>query len=141
MLARRIPILMLPLALAACGFGPGTARAPGPVIEGSNAPEDNPIPSNYKSEILDFLHTYLNDPTNVRDAFISEPVLKAMAGKNRYVVCVSYNAKTNTGEYGGSKDRVAVFYVGRFNQFVENGRQTCADVKFQPFPELEHMKR
>ncbi len=141
MRARRLLILALPIVLGACSFGALGRRAPAPLIEGSNAAEDNPFPANYRAETLDFLHTYLNDPTNVRDAFIAEPVLKTIGDKTRYVVCVSYNAKTNTGEYGGSKDRMAVFYVGRFNELLENGRQPCADVKFQPFPELEHLTR
>jgi hypothetical protein len=141
-----LPLLALPLVLSACGglggFVPGgAARAPGPQIAGSNAPEDNPFPVNYKPEILAFLRTYLNDPTNVHDAFITEPVMKTFGDKKRYVVCVSYNAKKTTGEYGGSKDRMAVFYVGRFNEFLENGREQCAGDKFQPFPELEHLTR
>ena len=142
MRARSALILLLPLALGACSsFTPGAARTPGPVITGSNEPEDNPFPTNYKSEMLEFLRTYLNDPTNVRDAFIAAPALKTIGGKTRYVVCVSYNAKNETGEYGGSKDRVAVFYVGRFNQYIENGREQCANAAFQAFPELEHLKR
>jgi hypothetical protein len=139
MRARRLPLLLLPLVLGACGFH--TGAGPAPLIAGSNDPADNPLPQDYKTEILAYLRTYLNDPTGVRDAFIAAPAVKTIAGKTRYVVCVSYNAKTNTGQYGGSKDRMAVFYVGRFNQFLENGREQCAADKFVPFPELEHLTR
>ncbi len=139
MRAARLMILLLPIVLGACGGG---ARAPGPAVSGSNAAEDNPFPANYKAEILAYLRTYLNVPTGVRDAFIAEPVLKTFAGdKRRYVACVRYNAKNASGEYGGSKDRMAVFYVGRFNEFFENGREQCATANYQPFPELEHLTR
>lgn len=33
-------------------------------------------PENYKTELLAFLRAYINNPTNIRDAAISDPVLK-----------------------------------------------------------------
>jgi hypothetical protein len=36
----------------------------------------NVYPENYKSELLGFLHSYINDPTKIRDATISEPALR-----------------------------------------------------------------
>jgi hypothetical protein len=90
-------------------------------------------PENYKTELLDFLHSYINDPTKIRDAAITDPVLMPMSAivesggaadsgaggrggggrgggsflgqsggnpfddsnskRERFVVCVRYNAK------------------------------------------------
>jgi hypothetical protein len=131
-----VPGLLLAILLAACGGG-----SAGLSLAGSNDAAHNPYPENYKAETLAFLHTYLNVPTGVREAFIAEPALKTVAGNRRYFVCLRYNAKTTTGEYGGAKDRAAVFYVGRFDQLIENGRELCSDANYQPFPELEHLTR
>jgi hypothetical protein len=39
--------------------------------------EINVYPTNYKSDILAAMHAYLNNPTGIRDAVISEPTLKS----------------------------------------------------------------
>ena len=39
----------------------------------------NVYPENYKSDLLGFLHSYINDPTKIRDAAISEPALRPVA--------------------------------------------------------------
>jgi hypothetical protein len=98
-------------------------------------------PANYKEETLAFLRTYLNDPTGVRDAAISQPVLKAVSGQTRYAACVRYNAKKSNGEYAGSKDRIAVFVSGRFDTLIETVRDQCKDANYEPFPELERLSR
>jgi hypothetical protein len=110
--------------------------------------EANVYPANYKREMLAFLHTYLNDPTNVRDAAITEPILRPIASRNRYVVCVRFNAKDSSGRYGGIKNGMASFLRGRFDQFVEQTRESteqvrnaCAQAEFARFPELEAMVR
>ena len=54
------------------------------------APEENPnvFPSDYKDEILNTMTNLLDDPTNVRDAYISEPVLSTVGKDQRYTICV-----------------------------------------------------
>ena len=49
---------------------------------GSKQPEENPniFPADYKNEILFTMTNTLEDPTNIRNAFVSEPVLR-QAGK------------------------------------------------------------
>jgi hypothetical protein len=44
---------------------------------GQSYREEQPqrYPDNYKTELLQFLHSYINDPTNIRNASIAEPVL------------------------------------------------------------------
>src|SRR5215472_5019491 len=39
--------------------------------------EINVYPTNYKSDILAAMHAYLNNPTGIRDAAISEPTRKS----------------------------------------------------------------
>lgn len=104
------------------------------------------LPENYKAEIIAFMRTYLNDPANVRDAFITEPAMKPIGGRNQYAVCVRYNAKNTDGKYMGSKDAVAVFDRGRFDrmidQFPKGTANPCAGAAdYKHFPELEALKR
>ena len=112
-------------------------------------------PDNYKADILAFMRTYLNDPTKVRDAYVSEPALRKIDEINRYSVCVRYNAKKIGGQYAGSKDAVAVFRSGRFDRLIDSrlerptdkdrtpdpARELCKDAAFVPFPELQQMTR
>jgi hypothetical protein len=104
------------------------------------------LPENYKAEIIAFMRTYLNDPANVRDAFITEPVMKPIGGRNQYAVCVRYNAKNTDGKYVGSRDTLAVFERGRFDrvidQFPKGTANPCVgSADYQHFPELEALKR
>ena len=104
------------------------------------------LPENYKAEIVAFMRTYLNDPANVRDAFITEPVMKPVGGRNQYAVCVRYNAKNTDGKYMGSKDTVAVFDRGRFDRMIDQFPKGTANPcvgspDYKHFPELEALKR
>ena len=53
----------------------------------------NVYPANYKSDILAAMHAYLNNPTGIRDAVISEPTLKWSGNVNRYVTCLQFTRK------------------------------------------------
>ena len=108
------------------------------------------FPQNYKSEILSLMRTYLNDPSNVRDAFVSEPVLKSFDGANRYLVCLRYNAKKSGGQYAGNKESIMTFRQGRLDRIVDavrdpretrQARELCKDMAMKPFPELERLTR
>jgi hypothetical protein len=109
----------------------------------------NVYPDNYKSELIAFLNTYLNNPTGIREAYVAEPTLKSLGGLTRYVVCVKFDAKNNDGRYVGSKEGVALYARGRFDQFVEQTRdqsrdpvrEQCNGANYQRFPELESLKR
>jgi hypothetical protein len=100
------------------------------------------FPENYKSEILAAMHAYLNDPTGIRDAAISQPMLKSMTNGTRYIVCLRFNGKQDNGTYAGDKQIAAEFHAGRFDDFLDvaASREPCAGVNFAPFPELEHLK-
>jgi hypothetical protein len=103
------------------------------------------LPEDYKAEIIAFMRTYLNDPANVRDAFITEPAIKPVGGRNQYAVCVRYNAKNTDGRYAGSRDSLAVFDRGRFDrmidQFPKGTVHPCTGADYKHFPELEALKR
>jgi hypothetical protein len=98
-------------------------------------------PANYRADITAFMRTYLNDPTRIRDAAVSEPELKTFDGINRYVVCVRYNARRSSGQYAGVKDSLVLFIDGRLDRIVDNARETCKEAAYQPFPELERLTR
>jgi hypothetical protein len=119
----------------------------------------NVFPADYHAEIVAALHAYLADPTNIRDAFIAEPALKPVGSQTRYTVCVRYNARNSDGRYTGSRDVLAIFQSGRFDQFAEQGgtppptqsiftpappgpaRDLCAQADYKKFPDLEMLQR
>jgi hypothetical protein len=98
-------------------------------------------PISYRGDIAAFMRTYLNDPTRIRDAAVSEPALKDFDNASRYVVCVRYNARKGDGQYAGVKNSLVLFRDGRLDRIVDNGRETCKDAAYQPFPELEQLTR
>lgn len=120
------------LSLGACGGVQNQAR---------EAADPNFAPVNYKPDIQAFLRTYLNDPTKIRGAFISEPALMQIGGVQRYVSCLKFNARKSNGEYEGSKDRLVLFLSGRLDTMVMAKPDQCAKAVYQPFPEIERLTR
>jgi hypothetical protein len=129
---RAILALAVLLILSACGHHIRPPDADNGGDDGANA-----YPANYRSDILAAMHAYLNNPTGIRDAAISEPVLKASGDATRYLVCLKFNAKKNASEYAGAKEIAASFLVGRFDHFIEMAREQCAGIAYTPFPELQ----
>jgi ABC-type Fe3+-hydroxamate transport system substrate-binding protein len=101
--------------------------------------DPNIFPTNYKQEVLDTLARTIDDPANVRDASISDPVLAAVEKDQRYTICVRYNGRNLRQQYAGSTDRIGYFYGGHLNQLVEASKGQCAAAAYKPFPELEHL--
>ena len=137
--------LVLVLLMAACtnieAYREAIAR---------NEAANTTYPQNYKADILLLLRTYLNDPRQVRDAGISDPVIKIVDGSSRYVVCVRYNAKKDGGQYAGSKVSLFTFREGRLDRILDPAREPrdtvqireqCKDVALKPFAELEKLSR
>jgi hypothetical protein len=137
-LARRVAILMLPIALAACA---GSDESRPISFMGSGGGGNQPFPSNYRSEELAFMRTYLNNPVGVRDAAMAEPTLHDVNGRSRYVGCLRYTARDTDGSYREPRDRAILFVNGRLDRVVENAGELCAGAVFAPFPELEKMTR
>jgi len=141
-LGRRAPLLCF-FAAALCACAPHhefNYRDEG--VNSATTEAANAYPTNYKSELLAFLRTYLNDPTHIRDAFISEPAIKPLGHANRYVVCLRFSARQAAGDYA-RRESVAVYIAGKFNQLAEAKGEgnPCAAADYQPFPELEHLQR
>ena len=101
----------------------------------------NIYPPNYKADILAVLRVYLNDPTHVRDAGVSEPFLQPVGGRNRYTVCVRLSARKSNGDYGPVKSHVAYFLSGRLDRLIEANQKQCDSASYQPFPEAENLSR
>ena len=101
--------------------------------------DPNIVTTDYKNEIVGTLKGLLIDPTNVKDAFISEPALTTLGKEQRYTVCVRLNSRGYHREYLGSKDRVAYFYGGHLNQLVDATKEQCGNGAYKPFPEVEKL--
>lgn len=124
--------------LAGCAAGDNVE----PLVSHSRSPKtEQPFPTAYKEQLLQYLKVYLNDPAGAKDAQIAEPVKKYLAGWPRYIVCVRYNARLESGQYTGVSDRIAIYVDGRFDQFEEKPRDLCSGAAYKPFPELEHLTR
>jgi len=132
-------------ALAAAALaGCTTQVGPSPSELKAQWDAQNVYPSGYQQDLLAFLRTYLNDPSHVRGAAVSQPQLKYIGPGERYVACVRYNARNNDGKYLGAKDGAAVYVAGKLDRFVDSPREVrelCKDVAFAPFPELERLTR
>jgi hypothetical protein len=127
--------LVLSLTLAGCNSEWLGARDRAAV-----ANKTPPAPG-YKSDIVALMRTYLNDPSGVRDAFISEPTLRSLENTERITVCLRYTARKDGGQYAPSKDSLVMFREGRVDHIVDAARETCKDAAYEPFPELERLKR
>jgi hypothetical protein len=114
----------------------------------------NVYPNNYRADLLAAVHSYVSDPTNIRDAYVSDPEIRPIGRQNRYAACVRFNARNGDGRYTGSRDVLAVFVAGRFDQFVDpfagpanssnqvnSIKEVCGQAEYKRFPELEAMKR
>ena len=137
-LAKRVAILMLPVALAAC-FGSEDSR---PIsFMGSDGAANQPFPNNFRDEELAFMHTYLNNPVGVRSATMADPVLRDVNGRTRYVSCLRYAARESDGAYREPRERAILFVNGRLDRMIEKPDELCAGVAYAPFPELEKLTR
>ena len=104
----------------------------------------NVVPVTYKQDLLAFLRTYLNDPSHVRAASVSQPQLKMVGPGERYVGCVRFNARGPGGKYAGPKVGAAIYVAGKLDRFLDDPKVTpqyCKDAAYEPFPELEALKR
>lgn len=135
-----VAALMASLALGGCAteLGPSAAELK------ARWEAQNVYPQNYKADLLAFLRTYLNDPSGVRGAAVTQPTLKDTGPGQRYVVCVRYNARNTDGKYLGSKDGVATYVSAKLDRFFDTPsdvRELCKDASYAPFPELENLTR
>jgi hypothetical protein len=145
-LVRSIPALLVGLAaLAAC--------AEDSELRAARETRLNVYPDHYKADLAAAVHSYAADPTNIRDAYVTEPAIKKIGAQNRYAACVRFNAKNSDGRYTGSRDLMGIFVSGRFDQFVDPSlpgsqsavttlvKEHCGQADYNRFPELEALKR
>ena len=130
--------LALGLSFVLAGCNSDWLNARDRAVQANTTP---PAPG-YKADIVAFMRTYLNDPTGVRDAFISEPALRTLENVERYTVCLRYTARKGAGQpYAASKDSLVLFRDGRLDRIIDAARETCKDATYQPFRELEQLSR
>lgn len=124
------------VVLAACAFKTDDS------ISYSSGRSDGPqsFPSDYRTELLAFLRSYLNDPSGIRQASIAEPVQRTVGGRLRYVTCLRYSAR-EMGGYSPPKERAVIYIDGRLDRLMEDGAEICAGSAYGPFPELEKLTR
>ncbi len=99
--------------------------------------EENVYPADYKVRIRQWLDLQLADPNSVRDAYIAEPALKPRGAVTRYIVCLKFDSKDESGQYQGNKEFAAFYYAGQITQIAEASRETCENALYRPYPELE----
>jgi hypothetical protein len=133
------------LALAAVLVVGGCATEVGPTPAELKAQWEaqNVFPQNYKADLMAYMRTYLNDPTHVRGAAVSQPQLRTVGPGERYVACVRYEARVD-GKYAGSKDGAATYVSGKLDRYLDapiEVRELCKDAAYAPFPELETLTR
>src|ERR1700692_4229950 len=130
------------LALAGCARDIG----PTPTELKQTWESQNVYPASYKVDLLAFLRTYLNDPTRVRNASVTQPQLKQLGPdeRERYVACVRYTARNTDGKYTAPKEGAATFVSGKLDRYLDipmQVRELCKDAAFAPFFELEKLTR
>lgn len=131
----RVLIILLLLTLTACAGGEPAYFAPSRL--GRDVAQ--PAPTAHRAELIAFMRTYLNDPSGVREAGITEPFLKDIGGLRRYVVCLRYDARDFNGRYTGPVQKAALFLDGRFDQILERTGDVCAGQSYAAFPDLERL--
>jgi hypothetical protein len=134
----RAAILLLPVALAACG---STDELKSITATDDRGVADQPYPNNYRAEILAFMKTYLNNPEKVRDAGMAEPVQRTVGGRLRYVSCLRFSARESDGTYREPRERAVLFVDRRLDRVIENAGELCAGATYAAFPELQAMVR
>lgn len=131
----RASALLFSLGLAACAGPSGNVS----FVESAGGAQ--PFPTNYRTDLLAFMRTYLNNPVGVRGALIAEPVQRTVGGNMRYIACVRYSAKDFNGRYTPEQERGVAFVDGRLERVVDNSAELCAGANYQPFPDMEKMTR
>jgi hypothetical protein len=136
--AKRLAILLLPVALAACA---SSDEGRSVTYTDDRGVANQPYPNNYRAELLAFMKTYLNNPADVHDAAMAEPVQRTVGGRLRYVSCLRFTPRDSDGSYRELRERAILYVDGRLDRMIENASDTCAGAVYAPFPEMEKLTR
>jgi hypothetical protein len=128
----RLAVLLLVGALGACA-------SDSPRVETKGGESVNVYPANYKAEVLAYLRNYLNDLSGIREAGITVPAVRPVGNLERYAVCVRFSART-PGASASGRDYLALFLAGKLDQMAP-AREECKGATYEPFPELERLRR
>ena len=131
-------MMLLPIMLAACAAVDDSKPI---TFTDDRGVSSQPFPKNYRTEVLAFLKTYLNNPVGVRDAVMADPVERIVGGRLRYVACLRFSAREPDGGYREPRERAMLFVDGRLDRIIDNAVEPCAGVAYAPFAELEKMTR
>ncbi|WP_249780235.1 hypothetical protein [Bradyrhizobium sp. dw_411] len=138
-----VAILMLPIALSACaGLWPSSSdESRTMTYTADRAGANQPFPNNYRTELLAFMKTYLNNPVGVHEAMLAEPVQRSISGHVRYVACVRFSPRESDGSYREPRERAILFVDGRLDRMAEKVGELCDGAVYLPFPDMEKMSR
>jgi hypothetical protein len=93
-------------------------------------PDPNAYPTNYKTDLSAYLRKNPDELVNVSTAYISTPALKQFKSESRYFVCLRLEGQDQ------HKEKIAIFFAGMINIFVDATSEQCGAAAYQPFPEL-----
>jgi hypothetical protein len=136
--AKRAVILLLPIVLAACAASEESRSIS---YTDDRGVANQPYPNNYRTEVLAFMKTYLNNPVGVHNAAMAEPVQRTVGGRLRYVSCLHFVPRESDGSYREMRERAILYVDGRLDHVVENASEVCAGAVYASFPELEKLTR
>jgi hypothetical protein len=135
---KRGAVLLLPIALAACA---GSDEGRSISYTDDRGVANQPYPTNFRTELLAFMKTYLNNPVGVHDAMIAEPVQRTVGGRLRYVTCLRFTPREAEGGYRDGRERAIVYVDGRLDHVADKADEICAGAVYAPFAELEKLTR
>ena len=95
-------MMLLPIMLSACAASDDGKPI---TFTDDRGVSSQPFPKNYRTEVLAFLKTYLNDPVGVRGAVMAEPVERVVGGRLRYVACLRFSPREPDGGYREPRER------------------------------------
>ena len=136
--AKFAAMMLLPIMLSACAAVDDSKPI---TFTDDRGVSNQPFPKNYRSEVLAFLKTYLNNPVGVRNAVMAEPIQRVVGGRLRYVSCLRFSPRDSDGNYAEPRERAILYVDGRLDRIVENAGEPCAGATYVAFPELEKMTR
>ena len=93
-------------------------------------PDPNAYPANYKTDLLTYLRDHPDDLSNAQSTYISLPALKQFGAESRYFICLRADGQN------WRKEKIAIFFSGMINQFVNATSEDCGTAAYQLFPEL-----
>jgi len=131
-------ILTLPVLLSACAGGDDSRSV---TYTDDRGVSNQPFPANYRTEILAFMRSYLNNPAGMHEAALAEPTQRVIGGRLRYIACIRFIPREADGSYREPRERGILFVDGRLDRLLENASEPCAGAVYAPFPDMEKMTR